>query len=175
MSLTVKERKYAILISIATLKTVKDHIKGMWVQPKKQILFILVYVVAPSFFFQNGVICLSIIATFCFRSTYVYRRYYEVQENGHFQHKTTYSEKTTSQIQPNLFIQVDIKVYKNMREFFKFSYLSIYGRLKFQIQRFLRFWTKCPSTYTVSLVTCSPVQQKSHMRSLGLPKLRSLI
>ena len=53
MPLTVKKQKYAILLSVGTLKTVKDHIKGMGVQTKKSILLILVYVVAPSFFFPK--------------------------------------------------------------------------------------------------------------------------
>ena len=66
--------------------------------------------------FQNWVICLSIIQTFCSTSTYVKAVSQNIgkialcRKNGHFQHKLTYVEKTTCQIEPNFFTQVDFKV-----------------------------------------------------------------
>ena len=89
---------------------------------------------------QNGVIWLTTIKTFRFTSSYVKSVFQNIgkmalyRTNGHFQHKLAYQEKTTSQIEPNFFIMVDVKVIQKLYSaIFKFLFFAIFQGVKVQI------------------------------------------
>ena len=94
---------------------------------------------------KMGVICLSIIESFCFICNYMKAELQNkgkialAEKNGNFLHELTKFEKTDCQIKPNLFILLDTKmIQRRCARIFEFFIFSILRDCK--VKNFWNFW-----------------------------------